>query len=69
MEEQSVLTTESKVRTKRSLGGTSVKVTPIGLGAWQFSHGKGGAIGSWSALTEQITDEIVGVALEGGIKG
>ena len=51
----------------RFLGRTGIEVTPIGLGAWQFSEGKGGARGSWDPLTEADTDQIVAGALEGGI--
>jgi aryl-alcohol dehydrogenase-like predicted oxidoreductase len=51
----------------RPLGRTGIRVTPIGLGAWQFSEGKGGARGSWKSLTPAETDEIVGIALEGGM--
>ena len=58
---------ETTARATIRLGGTPVKITPIGLGAWQFSHGRGGAVGSWAALTEQLTDDIVAAALEGGI--
>ncbi len=55
---------DSKLRT---LGASGVEVTPIGLGAWQFSEGKGGARGTWDPLTEQATDQIVAAALQGGI--
>lgn len=49
------------------LGQSGLHVTPVGLGSWQFSEGKGGAVGSWGALTEQQTDTIVAAALDGGI--
>lgn len=52
----------------RHLGATDVEVTPIGLGAWQFSQGRGGAIGTWSPLTPDETDAIVRQALQGGIR-
>lgn len=51
----------------RRLGRTQVEVTPIGLGAWQFSQGRGGALGIWSALTPAETDGIVEQALASGI--
>jgi len=51
----------------RPLGRTGIMITPIGLGAWQFSEGKGGARGSWKSLTPEDTDEIVETALDGGI--
>jgi len=60
---------ESDISAARSrpLGRTGIMVTPIGLGAWQFSEGKGGARGSWKSLTPEDTDEIVKAALDGGI--
>ena len=36
--------------TLRQLGQTGIKITPIGLGCWQFSEGKGGATGFWSPI-------------------
>ena len=54
-------------RPKRRLGRTDIRITPIGLGAWQFSEGKGGAVGSWSAIPASDTDAIVQAALEGGM--
>ena len=52
---------------QRNLGQSEIEVTPIGLGAWQFSEGRGGATGQWAAIKSEITDEIVTNALEGGI--
>jgi aryl-alcohol dehydrogenase-like predicted oxidoreductase len=52
---------------KRSLGRTGIEITPIGLGTWQLSEGKGGATGTWSAVPEQEADAVIRVALEGGI--
>lgn len=52
---------------KRNLGGTAIKVTPIGLGTWQFSEGRGGAAATWSPVAPAETDAIVRAALEGGI--
>jgi len=54
-------------RRERRLGQTELRITPIGLGAWQFSEGKGGAIGSWDPISPEETDAIVAAALEGGI--
>lgn len=53
--------------TLRTLGKTGIRVTPIGLGVWQFSQGKGAATSIWSALEEETSNRIVKVALEGGI--
>lgn len=55
------------VSQKRKLGQSEIEITPIGLGAWQFSQGRGGARGQWGPISPHVTDEIVGVALEGGI--
>jgi aryl-alcohol dehydrogenase-like predicted oxidoreductase len=52
---------------KRHLGSTGIEITPIGLGTWQFSEGKGGAVGSWAPVPPDETDGIVRAALEGGI--
>ncbi len=43
----------------RRLGGTDIEITPIGLGVWQFAGGKGMAGKVWSALTADISNEIV----------
>lgn len=64
--DRSVANRESQDQT-RPLGRTGIRIAPIGLGAWQFSEGKGGARGSWSPLTPETTDEIVRTALEAGI--
>lgn len=51
---------------QRFLGRTSLSVTPIGLGSWQFS---GKLIGSayWKKLNTLDINGIVAAALEGGI--
>jgi len=51
----------------RTLGASGIEISPIGLGAWQFSEGKGGARGTWEPLKEEVTDQIVAAALQGGI--
>ena len=51
----------------RTLGKTSIKITPIGLGVWQFSGGKGFNRWIWKSLTEENQDAIVLAALDGGI--
>ncbi|MFX1518302.1 MAG: aldo/keto reductase [Promethearchaeota archaeon] len=53
---------------KLNLGRSEIKVTKIGLGCWQFSGGSGGVGGRyWSKLSPEFMNEIVKVALEGGI--
>jgi aryl-alcohol dehydrogenase-like predicted oxidoreductase len=56
-----------KKRSIRNLGGTGIGITPIGLGTWQFSEGKGGARGSWGVVPPEEADAIVAAALHGGI--
>lgn len=51
----------------RSLGQTDMHITPIGLGAWQFSEGQGFTSMFWQGLTAEETDAIVQAALDGGI--
>lgn len=52
---------------KRPLGATGIEVTPIGLGAWQFSEGRGMGGSWWPALQPEVVDAIVKAALDGGI--
>lgn len=42
-------------------------MTPIGLGCWQFSGGRGIVGGFWPALAQQQVNGIVAEALSGGI--
>jgi len=51
----------------RRLGRTSVEITPIGLGCWQFSSGFGFVGGYWEALPQETVNEIVGAGLVHGI--
>jgi aryl-alcohol dehydrogenase-like predicted oxidoreductase len=51
----------------RKLGQTDIYISPIGLGCWQFSEGKGGARGSWDPISAEETNGIVQAALDGGI--
>ncbi len=51
----------------RSLGKTDIRITPIGLGCWQFSEGFGLVGGFWEALPQETVNEIVAASLEGGI--
>jgi len=55
------------VTERRRLGRTSVEITPIGLGCWQFSSGFGLVGGFWEALPQEAVNEIVGTGLAGGI--
>jgi aryl-alcohol dehydrogenase-like predicted oxidoreductase len=51
----------------RSLGNTDMRVTPIGLGAWQFSKQKNMAGKFWPALEDDLIDKVVSLSLERGI--
>ncbi len=51
----------------RRLGRTEIEVSPIGLGCWQFSQGKGFTGAMWSVLDQATMDSIVGAAIQGGV--
>jgi aryl-alcohol dehydrogenase-like predicted oxidoreductase len=51
----------------RQLGQTDIQISPIGLGCWQFSEGRGGATGTWDPISVEETNGIVQAALNGGI--
>lgn len=51
----------------RQLGGTDLFVSPLGLGCWQFSKGKGMTGRYWKALEEDQIKQIVKESLSGGI--
>jgi len=59
-------TSETAV-TLRPLGQSSLSVSPLGLGCWQFSRGSGLVGRYWSNLEEGDILEIVRVSLEGGM--
>lgn len=49
------------------LGKTGMKITPIGLGTWQFSEGKFFNAMIWDTIPNDVRDRIVEAALKGGI--
>ncbi len=51
----------------RNLGESDIKITPIGLGCWQFSKRNNMAGKFWPSLDDELIREIVGISLEGGI--
>lgn len=53
--------------TERTLGPTGIRVTPIGLGCWQFSGGEGLGGRYWQTLTQETMNDVVKAALDGGI--
>lgn len=52
---------------KRLLGRTELEVTPLGLGCWQFSGGRGLIGGFWEALPQERVVGVVEAALAGGM--
>ena len=53
--------------TLRNLGRSGIRITPIGLGCWQFSKRANFAGKFWSFLEDDEIMEIVRISLEGGI--
>jgi aryl-alcohol dehydrogenase-like predicted oxidoreductase len=51
----------------RSLGKSGIKITPIGLGCWQFSKSGNFAGKFWPFLEDDVILDIVRISLEGGI--
>jgi len=51
----------------RNLGKSEIKITPIGLGCWQFSKQNNFAGKYWPSLEDDLTRNIVRLSLEGGI--
>ena len=52
---------------QRQLGQSDIKISPIGLGCWQFSQGKGMGGSFWESLPQNQIDTIVKASLDGGI--
>jgi aryl-alcohol dehydrogenase-like predicted oxidoreductase len=53
--------------TLRTLGKSDLKITPIGLGCWQFSQGGNWGGKFWPDLEDDLILEILKISLEGGI--
>jgi aryl-alcohol dehydrogenase-like predicted oxidoreductase len=53
--------------TKRQLGRTGIEVTPIGLGVMQFSGAQGIFKAAMPDIDQEVKNDIVKAALEGGI--
>lgn len=51
----------------RQLGQSNLMVSPLGLGTWQFSKGKGLVGKYWTNVSDEDIRQIVKVSLEGGI--
>ncbi len=54
-------------KTRYLLGQTEIALSPIGLGCWQFSKGKGLAGGYWPSLSDEDTVAIIQASLDGGV--
>jgi len=54
-------------KTRYLLGQTNIALSPIGLGCWQFSKGRGMAGRYWPSLSDEDTVAIVRAGLNGGI--
>lgn len=50
----------------RRLGPSSLMVSPVGLGCWQFSQGQGLGGKYWAVLSDEAVRDIVRASLEGG---
>ena len=51
----------------RALGSSDLRVSPIGLGCWQFSKGMGLMGRYWPELSDSVALEIVRKSIEGGV--
>ncbi|WP_054026127.1 aldo/keto reductase [Bacillus sp. FJAT-28004] len=51
----------------RPFGQTNLQLSPLGLGCWQFSNGKGLVGKFWPVLKGEIINDIVKTSYEGGI--
>ncbi len=51
----------------RRLGHSRIKLTPLGLGTWQFSQGRGLVGSFWPRLDDEVIAQIVQAAWRGGI--
>jgi len=51
----------------RRLGQTTITLSPLGLGTWQFSQGHGLVGSFWPRLEDSLITEIVQAAWEGGM--
>jgi len=51
----------------RPLGQTDIRISPIGLGCWQFSRQKNMAGKFWPVLEDKMIEHIVSLSVEGGI--
>jgi aryl-alcohol dehydrogenase-like predicted oxidoreductase len=55
------------LKSLRRLGASGLEVSPVGLGCWQFSKGRGLAGKYWPTLDDGEIQNITAAALKGGI--
>lgn len=55
------------IKNIRPLGKTTIMITPIGLGCWQFSKQNNMAGKFWPTLDDDLIGRIVRLSLEGGV--
>ena len=51
----------------RKLGNSDLMLSPLGLGCWQFSNGKGMVGKFWPVLKREDVQIIVETSLQGGM--
>lgn len=51
----------------QNLGRTQIKISPIGLGCWQFAGGGLLAGGYWGAISQATVNEVVKISMENGV--
>jgi len=51
----------------RALGSSDLRISPVGLGCWQFSKGLGLVGRYWPELPDQVAGEIVRRSIDGGV--
>lgn len=51
----------------RPLGRSQIRISPVGLGCWQFSQGVGLAGRYWPALPQETTNQIVAASMAAGV--
>ena len=52
---------------KRAIGQTDLKLSPLGLGCWQFSNGTGIVGRYWATMEDSTVKKIIQTSLDGGI--
>ena len=61
------MTGASTAPAHRRVGSSDLFVSPIGLGCWQFSKGRGVGGGYWPIMPDSLIDEVIRSSVDGGI--